>query len=139
MKEKWNWQDGIWPCSPNSTSNTPMRHDSTSPWRAWPLSAALIALLLPALQSAAAAQTDTTTIFACYSSATGSVYRIKAEGLRTSCTSPQHVEFSFNAQGPIGATGPTGATGPQGPQGETGPAGPQGETGATGATGAQGP
>ncbi|HYR12564.1 MAG TPA: tail fiber domain-containing protein [Longimicrobium sp.] len=106
--------------------------------------AALIALLLPALQSEAAAQTDTTTIYACYSSATGSVYRIKADGLRTSCTSTQHIEFSFNAQGPIGVTGPAGATGAQGPQGEagpagqTGPTGPQGETGATGAQGPQG-
>jgi hypothetical protein len=112
------------------------------------------------------AEAQSTTIYACYVPASGTVYRIKAPGLKTDCNSPQHVEFSWNDSGtagpagppgPAGPAGPTGPQGPAGPQGETGPQGPagpqgatgpqgpagpqgpQGETGATGATGPQGP
>ena len=113
-------------------------------------------LALSAFAPEAKAQTGTT-IYACYIPATGTVYRIKEPGLRDNCTSPQHVQFSFNQQGPTGPAGPqgpagptgpqgpagpagaTGATGPAGPQGETGPAGPQGPAGPAGATGATGP
>jgi hypothetical protein len=104
--------------------------------------------------AAAPAAAQSTTIYACYVPSSGTVYRIKAPGLKDACNSPQHVEFSWNesgAQGPAGPAGPTGATGPAGPQGPAGPtgatgatgpqgpAGPKGETGATGATGPQGP
>src|SRR6266545_6650186 len=95
-------------------------------------------LVLPA--SVAAQTTDT--LLACYVPASGTVYRIRKPGLATSCLATSHVEFSWAASGPPGATGPTGPTGPQGPTGSTGLAGPAGPTGAQGAagpTGATGP
>jgi hypothetical protein len=122
-----------------------------TPGRALALAAALLAI--PAGSAAAQTatpQTTSATLYACYVPASGTVYRIKETGLRQSCSSPQHVEFSWNEggtagpqgpagpQGETGPAGPQGETGPAGPQGETGPAGPQGETGTTGPAGPQG-
>ena len=47
-------------------------------------------------------------IHACYVPASGTVYRIKAEGAKDACTGKKHVEFSWNAAGPAGPEGPRG-------------------------------
>jgi hypothetical protein len=91
------------------------------------------ALAQSAPAPAAAAAADPNVIWACYVSTSGTVYRIKTTSTRETCTSPQHVMFSFNE------TGPQGPQGPAGPQGAVGPAGVQGPAGPTGATGPQGP
>ncbi|HEU0013497.1 MAG TPA: hypothetical protein VFQ45_07420, partial [Longimicrobium sp.] len=119
-----------------------MRSTTRSSLRSpWPyLLAALPLALGCAATDAAAQQADT--VYACYAPNTGTIYRIKETGLRTSCTNANHIEFSFNVVGPTGPqgpAGPTGATGPQGPQGEQGPAGPAGATGAQGPQGETGP
>ena len=72
-------------------------------------------------------------IYACYVPTSGTVYRIKETDLRETCTSPHHVEFNWNQQGPVGPQGPQGIPGP------TGATGAKGATGLTGATGATGP
>jgi Collagen triple helix repeat (20 copies)/Head domain of trimeric autotransporter adhesin/Chaperone of endosialidase len=105
---------------------------------------ALAGALVALSAGSAAAQTtpSSATLYACYVPNSGTVYRIKAEGLRQSCTSPQHVEFSWSPNGTAGPQGPAGPAGPQGepgPQGPAGPQGPQGEQGATGAAGPAGP
>jgi hypothetical protein len=61
-----------------------------------------------------------TVLYGCYVPNSGTVYRIKAAGLPDACRSTQHVEFTWNLQGPAG---PQGAAGPTGPQGPAGPAG----------------
>src|SRR5215204_5340026 len=63
------------------------------------------------------------TLSGCYVPNSGTVYRIKADGLPDSCRSKQHVEFTWSLQGPAGPAGPAGPTGPTGPQGVAGPAG----------------
>src|SRR5688500_12736162 len=97
---------------------------------------ALAGALLALSAGSAAAQTATpsssATLYACYVPNSGTVYRIKADGLRQSCTSPQHVEFSWNEGGTAGPQGPAGPAGPQGPQGTTGPQGPAGPEGPAG-------
>ncbi|HEU0301490.1 MAG TPA: tail fiber domain-containing protein [Longimicrobium sp.] len=107
--------------------------------RLLPASVAAVLALLVFAPAPAQAQT---VIYACYVPSTGTVYRIKEPGIRQSCQTANHVEFSWNEEGPAGPAGPQGATGPQGPagpQGETGPAGPQGETGPAGPQGETGP
>ena len=123
---------------------------------------ALGAIALMASTTPMAAQTTTTSselMYACYVPLTGTVYRIKAPGAPADCTRPksgnanghaEHIQFVFNATGPmgpagpqgpqgeVGPAGPTGAVGPVGPKGDVGPAGPQGATGETGAQGPQG-
>lgn len=64
------------------------------------------------------------TMHACYTPA-GTLYLIKQPGLQQSCAG-NHVEISWNVQGPKGDPGPQG---PQGPQGEQGPPGPSGVSG----------
>lgn len=59
-------------------------------------------------------------MYACYVPASGTVYRIKATDLKPQCASPQHVQFSWQAQGPKGEPGAQGPVGPQGPQGPAG-------------------
>lgn len=124
---------------------------------------AFSAVALVAGSAPLAAQTTTTSselMYACYVPMTGTVYRIKAPGAPSDCTKPksssanghsEHIQFVFNATGPmgpagpqgpqgeVGPAGPAGAVGPVGPKGDLGPAGPQGLKGETGATGAQGP
>jgi hypothetical protein len=103
------------------------------------------------VSSPLAAQTTTTNgqlLYACYVPLTGTVYRIKTTGAPEACTQPKgknngaghqdHVEFTFNAAGPMGPMGPAGPAGPQGEVGPMGPAGAQGEAGAMGPAGAQG-
>lgn len=98
--------------------------------------------------------------YACYVPGSGTVYRIKVPGGKDKCTSPQHVEFSWNSDiaasllgakgekgdrglpgpiGPTGSTGPIGPTGSQGPAGSTGSSGSQGLPGPAGPTGPAGP
>src|SRR3954452_11988420 len=94
----------------------------TAPRRALSLAGALAALW-----AAPAAAQQSTTIYACYVPSSGTVYRIKAPGLKDDCNSPQHVQFSWNeagTQGPAGPAGPTGPAGPQGPAGAPGATGP---------------
>ena len=98
----------------------------------WAVIAATTLLLSPA-------EADAQVINACYVPQTGTVYRIKTEGARDSCTNHRHVEFSWNAQGPIGLQGPPGIQGLIGPRGDDGDIGPVGPQGATGANGAAGP
>lgn len=124
--------------------------------------AAFSAVALVALSAPLAAQTTTGSaelMYACYVPMTGTVYRIKAPGAPAECTRPkstnakshqEHIEFVFNATGPMGPAGPqgpqgevgptgaAGAVGPAGPKGDVGPAGPQGAQGETGAQGPQG-
>ena len=53
--------------------------------------------------------------------ASGTVYRIKVDGLPADCRSANHVQFTWSLQGP---PGPQGVPGPAGIQGIAGPAGP---------------
>jgi hypothetical protein len=90
---------------------------------------------------------------ACYVPGTGTIYRIGAQGLSSTCLKSTHVEFSLSpptigAAGPQGEVGPAGPKGEQGPQGEAGtdgekgeagPAGSKGEKGEAGAVGPAGP
>src|SRR5688572_30005280 len=105
---------------------------------------ALSAVALVAFSTPIAAQTTTATpelMYACYVPLTGTVYRIKTHGTPAECTKPKavserhqdHIQFVFNA------TGPMGPAGPQGPQGEVGPMGPAGAVGAAGPKGDVGP
>lgn len=123
---------------------------------------ALGAVALAAFSMPLSAQTTTSApelMYACYVPLTGTVYRIKANGTPSECTKPKsvsdrhqdHIQFVFNATGPMGPAGPQGPqgevgpmgpkgdVGPAGAKGDIGPAGPQGLKGETGATGAQGP
>ena len=84
------------------------------------------------------AQTEggTATVYtACYAPSTGTVYRIKEQGLPQTCTRTSHVEFSWNREGPQGAPGPAGPAGPAGATGAQGPAGPTGPQGVSGISG----
>ena len=85
---------------------------------AWSLSAAIALLSLTTTNASAQA-----TLSGCYVPASGTVYRIKADGLPDTCRSKNHVEFTWSLQGAPGATGQTGPAGPSGPQGPVGPAG----------------
>ena len=82
-------------------------------------------VLLGALSLASApvsAQSSAPTVlYGCYVPSSGTVYRIRADGLSTECRSKNHVEFTWSLQGPPGPTGPVG---PQGPPGPVGPSGP---------------
>ena len=113
---------------------------------------ALSALALLASSTPLAAQTTPSPelLYACYVPLTGTVYRIKTHGTPAECTKPKsvadrhqdHIQFVFNATGPMGPAGPQGPQGEAGPKGDVGAAGPQGlqgETGAAGPVGAQGP
>jgi len=80
--------------------------------------------------------TAPTLLYGCYVPVSGTTYRIKETGLKQKCASADHIEYSWNKEGPQGPIGPQG---PQGIQGIQGVAGPAGTTGATGATGAAGP
>jgi hypothetical protein len=120
------------------------------PGRALALASALVAL---SAGSAAAQTTTSPTFYACYVPSSGTVYRIKEPGLRTACSAPTHMEFSWSEngsggpgpqgpagpQGPVGPVGPMGAQGSAGPAGDTGPQGPAGPAGGTGPQGATGP
>ena len=82
-------------------------------------------------------------LYACYAPSTGDLYRIKAPGLPTSCNGPksgpnQHVEVSWNVQGPRGPQGLQGPAGAQGVLGDVGPQGPAGAAGLQGDRGLQG-
>ncbi len=98
--------------------------------------------------SASAHAQMTSVIWACYVPLTGTVYRIRATNTKDECTSPTHVMFNWNQQGPKGdpgangapgATGATGATGAAGAKGDKGDKGDKGNTGATGPQGPAGP
>ena len=79
-------------------------------------------------------------LYACYVPGSGTVYRVRERDTKQDCNSPEHVLFSWNAQGPQGPkgdpgpAGPAGASGEKGEKGDPGPQGPQGESG-TGVTG----
>jgi hypothetical protein len=120
---------------------------------------ALVAFSMPLAAQTTAAASSEQLMYACYVPLTGTVYRIKANGTPAECTKPKansdrhqdHIQFVFNATGPmgpagpqgpqgeVGPAGPAGAVGAVGPKGDVGPAGAQGVKGETGATGAQGP
>lgn len=102
----------------------------------WPALAALVVFGAPAARPASAQTTPPDTIRACYVPATGTIYRIGAPGLPSSCLSQEHVAFSWNRVGPAGPAGPQG---PMGPEGPPGPPGPQGEKGDPGPQGPPAP
>ena len=52
-----------------------------------------------------------TTYTACYVPSSGTVYRIKTADTPPACTKSNHVEFSWNHQGPVGPQGPKGDPG----------------------------
>src|SRR5687767_7592397 len=82
---------------------------------------ALAAIALFTSNATVTAQTAPTILYACYVPLTGTVYRIKEANLKPSCTSPSHIEFSWDPRGgPAGSTGPQGIIGPTGPQGAAG-------------------
>ena len=84
--------------------------------------ATVVMLVAAALApSRLAGQGAPTVLYGCYVPTSGTVYRIKADGLPTDCRSKNHVQFTWSLQGPPGPQGPTG---PAGPQGVAGPAGP---------------
>lgn len=64
---------------------------------------------------AGAGSGDAEVLRACYVPGSGVVYRIGADGLGDACEGKNHVEFSWNVQGPPGPRGPTGPQGPSGP------------------------
>jgi len=68
----------------------------------------------------ARASAQGTVLYGCYVPSSGTVYRIKADGLPDACRSTQHVQFTWSLQGPPGPTGPAGPTGPQGAAGPAG-------------------
>ncbi len=103
----------------------------------WTLVAA--GLLLGLHSNSLAQSTQPPLYSACYVPGSGIVYRIKYPGGKDSCSSPQHLEFSWNAQGPEGMIGPAGPIGPMGPMGPMGPVGAVGPVGPQGALGAAGP
>src|SRR5688500_20378966 len=81
----------------------------------------------------------TTAVYrACYTPTTGTVYRIGEPGQPTSCAKPTHIEFSWNAAGPVGPQGEKGVPGDKGEKGEKGDAGAIGPAGAEGAPGKKG-
>lgn len=82
----------------------------------WALASLPIAALLLLPATAVEAQA----MYGCYVPISGTVYRIKTDGLPDKCRSAQHVEFTWSSQG---------VAGPQGPQGQQGPAGEQGPAG----------
>src|SRR3954464_7059791 len=110
------------------------------------LAGCLCFLAIPAVASAQATTATTVvpdTVHACYIPTTGTIYRIKATGLPTTCAASRHIEFWWIAgsdagTGPAGASGVAGATGAAGPTGAVGATGPSGVAGATGATGVAG-
>ena len=76
-------------------------------------------------------------LYACYNPS-GSVYRIKAEGLPDECNGKKHVEFSWNSEGLPGPPGADGEKGEKGEDGEDGDPGPAGEDGEDGEDGPKG-
>lgn len=80
-----------------------------------------LAVVFSFVPTRVAAQGTPTVLYGCYVPTSGTVYRIKADGLQTDCRSKNHVEFTWSLQGPQGAQGPVG---PPGPQGVAGPSGP---------------
>lgn len=104
--------------------------------------AAALTLLATATDAHAQSATPADSLHACFVPSTGTVYRIRAPGLLGACIRPEHVGFSWNAQGPAGArgeVGPAGPAGAPGPAGAAGPAGPRGDAGPAGARGEAGP
>lgn len=94
---------------------------------AWSRSALLAGVVLSlAATTDAAAQEATQTLRACYVPGTGTIYRIGAPGLPSSCLSDAHVEFTWNAQGAAGEPGPAGPPGPPGSRGRPGRPVPRG-------------
>jgi hypothetical protein len=80
------------------------------------LMVAAACLAVPAGRAAAQAAAEPGVIYACYVPATGTVYRIRAEGLPDACGASKvngrvqpHVPFQWNEQGPVGPQGPAGA------------------------------
>ncbi len=61
----------------------------------------------PAEESATTGEGTGELLYACYNPS-GSVYRIKEEDLRDECSSPTHVQFSWNEHGPQGDKGDPG-------------------------------
>ncbi|HEX6630348.1 MAG TPA: hypothetical protein VF048_04620 [Gemmatimonadaceae bacterium] len=84
-----------------------------------PLGLMAIGVVTLALGSAPAGA-QTSVLYGCYVPNSGTVYRIKGAGLPDECRSPQHVQFTWSLQGPVGPQGPAG---PQGAEGAQGPAG----------------
>ena len=87
------------------------------------------------LASAAVAQSQTASIFACVDRNKGD---LRVVGSLSACDPRKETPISWEVggSGPAGAAGPVGPMGPAGPQGPAGPAGP---TGATGPIGPAGP
>ena len=75
-------------------------------------------------------------MYGCYVPISGTTYRIKETDLKQKCASAEHIEYSWNKEGPQGPIGPQGPQGNQGIQGVVGPVGPAGTAGAAGAPGA---
>lgn len=71
------------------------------------LIAVTVAAALLIAPSAARGQTSGEVIHACYIPASGTVYRIKAEGAPDDCRG-KHIEFSWDAHGPAGQSCPGG-------------------------------
>lgn len=92
-------------------------------------------VILTLAPTALDAQTAADTVYACYVSASGTMYRIKATNAPASCVDVAHIAFTFNVKGPIGATGPAGPVGPVGPAGPAGVTGPIGPAGPAGPAG----
>ena len=89
-----------------------------------PLALLVLMIVLAAGAAPIYAQAPADSILhACYVPNTGTVYRIKLEDTRQACASDKHVQFSWNAVGPVG---------PQGPQGIPGASGTPGTSGAPG-------
>ena len=91
--------------------------------RSIPLAVATLVLAagFAAVPSRLVAQSGATVLYGCYVPSSGTVYRIKADGLPTDCRSKTHVQFTWSLQGPPGPQGPQGPTGPQGVAGPSGP------------------
>ena len=92
-----------------------MQHGATAP-------ATMVMLVAGALApQRLAGQGAPTVLYGCYVPNSGTVYRVKSDGLPTDCRSNNPVQFTWSLQGP---PGPQGVPGPAGIQGVAGPAGP---------------
>lgn len=102
------------------------------------LSRCIASVIFALAPTALSAQAAADTVYACYVSASGTMYRIKATNAPASCVDAAHVQFTFNVRGRDGATGPAGpagapgATGAPGAQGIAGAQGPAGQNGVSG-------
>lgn len=92
---------------PKEMTDVPSPLRFASPDRASEVTSAVGLLLLASAPTSAFAQAPEL-LYACYVPKTGTVYRIRSAGAPATCVKAEHVEFSWNKEGPQGPEGPQG-------------------------------